>query len=81
VLAESFEPVKALYQQVILLADAVRAHLAEVAASLEPANALRAISSRQTSAYYSMREAALRAILRYVQKPSPLQNGAGLASL
>jgi len=42
VLAESFEPVKALHQQVIQLADAVRTHFAEVAASLEPANALRA---------------------------------------
>jgi uncharacterized phage infection (PIP) family protein YhgE len=40
-LAESFEPGKALHQQVIQLADAARAHLTEVAASLEPVNALR----------------------------------------
>jgi hypothetical protein len=50
VLAESFEPAKALQQQVIQLADAVRTQLAdavrtqlaEVAVSLEPVNALRA---------------------------------------
>jgi hypothetical protein len=42
VLADSFEPGKALHQQVIQLADAVRTHLAEVAASPEPVNALRA---------------------------------------
>jgi hypothetical protein len=42
VLAESFEPGKALHQQVIQLGDAVRTHLAEVAASLESVNALRA---------------------------------------
>jgi hypothetical protein len=42
VLAESFEPGKALHQQVIQLADAVRNRLTEVAASLEPINALRA---------------------------------------
>ena len=41
VLAESFEPGKALHQQVIQLADAVRTRLTEVAASLEPVNALR----------------------------------------
>ena len=41
VLAESFEPGKALHQQVIQLADAVRTSLTEVAASLEPVNALR----------------------------------------
>ena len=33
---------KALHQQVIQLADAVRTHFAEVAAALEPAKALRA---------------------------------------
>jgi DNA repair ATPase RecN len=42
VLAESFEPGKALHQQVIHLADAVRTHLGEVSTSLEPVNALRA---------------------------------------
>jgi ABC-type transporter Mla subunit MlaD len=42
VLAESFEPGKALHQQVIQLANTVRAHLAEVAESLEPVNTLRA---------------------------------------
>jgi hypothetical protein len=41
VLAESYEPGKALHQQVIQLADAVRTRLTEVAASLEPVNALR----------------------------------------
>jgi hypothetical protein len=41
VLADSFEPGKALHQQVIQLADAVRNRLTEVAASLEPINALR----------------------------------------
>ena len=41
VLAESYEPGKALHQQVIQLADAVRTGLTEVAASLEPVNALR----------------------------------------
>jgi hypothetical protein len=41
VLAESFEPGKALHQQVIQLADAIRNRLTEVAASLEPINALR----------------------------------------
>ena len=42
VLAESFEPGKALHQQVIQLTDAARNHLAELSASLEPVNALRA---------------------------------------
>jgi hypothetical protein len=42
VLAESFEPGKALHQQVIQLVGTVRTHLAEVAESLEPVNALRA---------------------------------------
>jgi uncharacterized phage infection (PIP) family protein YhgE len=41
VLAESFEPGKALHQQVIQLAHAVRTGLTEMAASLEPVNALR----------------------------------------
>jgi hypothetical protein len=40
-LAESYEPGKALHQQVIQLADAVRTRLTEMAASLEPVNALR----------------------------------------
>jgi hypothetical protein len=41
-LAESFEPSKALHQQVIQLADAVRTGLTEVTALLEPVNTLRA---------------------------------------
>ena len=46
VLAESFEPGKALHQQVIQLTDAARNHLAELSASLEPVNALRAQAAR-----------------------------------
>jgi hypothetical protein len=46
VLADSFEPGKALHQQVIQLGDAVRARLAQVAESLEPVNALRARAAK-----------------------------------
>ena len=56
VLAQSFAPVRALHEQVIQLAETVRAHLAEVANGLEPAKALQVEITNLGLAISSVRE-------------------------